>query len=99
MSLLRAEAERIRLMERCRLGGDGGGKGVAAQQREKTSRRGRRRDVFKNGLQQDDRANNEGVAPSVCVCVRERHQLVRTADISFDRLRQQRRQRFTDERT
>lgn len=27
MSPLRAEAERIRLMERCRLGSDGGGEG------------------------------------------------------------------------
>lgn len=33
--LLRAEAERIRLMERCRLGGDGEGKGMVAKLRGK----------------------------------------------------------------
>lgn len=33
--LLRAEAERIRLMERCRLGGDGEGTGMVAKLRGK----------------------------------------------------------------
>lgn len=41
--LLRAEAERIRLMERCRLGGDGEGKGMVAKLRGKGKKKERRK--------------------------------------------------------
>lgn len=69
--LLRAEAERIRLMERCRLGGDGEGKAMMAKQRGKGKKKKKKKQktqggegggVFKNGARRDDRANNEGVA-------------------------------------
>lgn len=55
-------------MERCRLGGDGEGKGMVAKLRGKGKKKKQKTQgsegggVFKNGAWRDDRANNEGVA-------------------------------------